>query len=140
MMTKYNVTFTPVFSGYGDYFGGWGGLGHDEESGSGKALLYAFYGKNTSLRDCIDQWRDDYSGADCYDVPEDVDIAGAVMDCLNDRGRADYASGAIAEVSEEWMACNDIDPESEDDDDDDWGESPVWIGLLEWEVCDDCDS
>ena len=122
------------FSGYSDYWGGRSGRGIDG------GIACAFYGKNTTLRDLVDQWVDDVWSND-YDfegLPDSVssdDIRDCILAMLTDSGRADYESGAICEFSLDWMSINDIDPDS---DDDDWGESPVAYIWISWDKCPDC--
>jgi hypothetical protein len=171
-----NVSVSYLFSGMSDYFGGHG-------CEANQALLYSFYGKGTTLADIVDELvEDSWNGAAGEDIPEeltDSDVREALMrDMLNDVGRADVASGAIAECALDYSSANDLDecrechalcgesheddcgmvadwrevgewdedeaPQVEDadciEDDDDFccGESPVFIVLLEWEVCADC--
>jgi hypothetical protein len=119
------------FSGYGDY---WGGA---SDRGRGGGCAFAYYGKNTTLRDLVDQWVDEFSTNeyDFEDCPESVtsdDIRDCILDSLTETGRADYDSGAVCEWSAEWMGINGIDPESEDDDDDDCMESPQVIIWIDW--------
>ena len=138
------LTVSHEFVGFGDY---WGGNGRRWDDNAGCA--FAYYGADTSLRDCVDQWVSDfwqggdfeYHGDGCdpwEDVTED-DIRAAILnDFLNDRGRADYDSGALAECAVEYAEVNGIDAEDEDDEYDDCSESPIWVILIEIEQCADC--
>jgi len=118
-----------LYAGYSDYFGGHGETDNDEYS---EHLLYAFYGKDTSLRDIIDELvEDSWNGPAGESLPEDVtqdDVRKALLESmLNSRGRADYESGAIAECSAAWMA------DTDDDDDEDDYESPIFVVVLRYE-------
>jgi hypothetical protein len=134
-MLKVSVEF--LFSGMGDYFGG---FGCDRES---QALLYACYDHRTTLRDLVDSWVDDsWSGPAGEDLPEDVtesDVRSAIMDMLSPQGLKDYDSGALAECAVTYAEVNDLpmgddDGAFEDDDDyDDYCELPVAILLITWE-------
>ena len=131
-------------SGYSDY---WHGMSH---RGRGHGAAFAFYGKNTTLKDIVDQWCDEvYNNEyDFEDLPESVtqdDIRDCILDALTADGRADYDNDAVCDWSREWMSCNDIDPDSDDDDCDDDGESPSVILCIDWsdhpdyKKCPDCD-
>ena len=92
------LTASYVYSGLPDYFGGYGCK--DSEH-----LLYAFYGPNTSLADIIDGLvEDSWTGPASESLPEEVtdsDVRDALLETmLNDKGRADYSNGALAECSE----------------------------------------
>lgn len=158
-----NLSASYIFSGYSDYWSGHGNRGH------GSGCAFAYYGRNTTLRDLVDQWVYDAfdNMHDFEDLPESVtpdDIRACILESFTDAGRADYASGAVCEFSEEWVRencldgcascgervgdphCDDCDNATsavvEDDDcdeDNDLGESPVVIMLIEWTVCEDCD-
>ena len=100
------------YSGMGDYWGG-NGRRWDDDAG----CLFAFYGKGTTLADCVDQWVDDYwNGGDCeyhgdgrnpWEGITSDDVRAAILDSLTRQGRADYDSGAIAECAAEYAACSD---------------------------------
>lgn len=136
------VTASYVFSGLGDYFGGWG-----TEQGK-SCLLYAHYDHCSTLRDIVDCAVDEFSmGYGSEELPEDVtedDVRAAILDCLTDGGRADYESGALSEFAAEYAACNDLAPgvDIEDQVDDSdlfmYEESPVCIFLIECEICEEC--
>lgn len=158
-MTIINVTHE--YSGLSDY---WGGNGRRWDNDAG--CLFAFYGAGTTLQDCVDQWVEDFNaGGDCDSFPDDVtseDIRAAILDSMTQQGRADYESGAIAECAAEYAAANDFSKcqecgESVGDehgtehcgtegkvlaedcyDEDDCYDSPIWVVLIEIEVCDDC--
>ena len=109
-----------VYAGYSDYFGGYSETDCEEYS---EHLLYAYYGRNTSLRDIVDQLvEDSWNGPAGESLPDDVtgvDVHKALFDTmLNSRGRAYYESGAIAECSAAW--------------DDDY-ESPIFVVVLRYE-------
>ena len=118
-----------VYADYSDYFSGYSETDCEEYS---EHLLYAYYGRNTSLRDIVDQLvEDSWNGPASESLPEDVtedDVRRALLDTmLNSRGRADYESGAIAECSAEWMA------DTDDDDCMDDYESPIFVVVLKYE-------
>jgi len=143
-----------VYSGYSDYWGGYGETDCEEYS---EHLLYASYGRDTSLRDIVDQLvEDSWTGPASETLPEDVtedDVRRALLDgMLNDQGRADYNNGAIAECSATWGDCNAFDECPEcgvsgcggDDEcancgyvfeDEDYGdyESPIFVAVLRYE-------
>jgi hypothetical protein len=145
------LSATFVYAGYSDYFQGHSERDCEEYS---EHLLYAFYGRNTSLRDIIDQLvEDSYSGPASESLPEDVfdsDVRAALLDMLTDEGRADYLSCAIAECSAAWMdanpldecPCGDYTPDGEgeeecpecghifDNDEHDDYESPIFVVVL----------
>lgn len=143
------------FHGYSDY---WGGNGRRWDVGAG--CLFASYGPDTSLRDCVDQWVSDFyiggdfepgydveSGKSFRDAFEDIgedDIREAILtNLLNNQGRADYKSGALCEFAahcEDNRVCNEcgasIGQPHEDgcayvEDDDVYDVEP--------DDCDDCD-
>jgi hypothetical protein len=131
MTTETNLTATFIFSGYSDYWGGY----HDRGRGGGCA--FASYGKNTTLKDIVDEWvedswSNDYDFEDCPESVTSDDIRDCILAMLTDAGRADYDSGAVSEFSADWMSINDIDPESEDDDDDLCNELPQCIVHIDW--------
>ena len=123
------LTVEHEFSGMGDY---WGGNGRRWDNDAG--CLFAHYGAGTTLRDCVDQWVDDFwNGGDCDSLPNNVDssdVRDAILASLTEQGRADYDSGAVAECAAEYAEINGID---EDDEDDDCCESPIWVILVEVE-------
>jgi hypothetical protein len=132
------------FAGYSDYWRGLGGRGR------GHGAAFAYYGRDTTLRDLVDQWCDDVwqNEYDFEDLPESVtqdDIRDCIVAMLTPDGRADYDSGAICEFSLDWMDCNGIDPDSDEDDFDDCMESPQVIICIDWsdhpdyQKCPDCD-
>lgn len=134
------ITVNHEFAGWGDY---WHGNGRRWDDNAG--CLFACYGRNTTLRDCVDQWVDEYwQGGDCDSFHEDItaeDIREAILTTLlNERGRADYESGALCEFAEkfdDYIECVDSDGE---EDLEDLMEAPVWIILVEYEACPDCGS
>lgn len=94
-----------------EYFGlvdYWSGTGRRWDDNAG--CLFAYYNADTTLRDCVNQWVDDYnSGGDCDSFPEDItsdDILAAILDSLTDEGRDDYHSGALAECAVEYAKAN----------------------------------
>lgn len=130
---KVHASFEYV--GYSDY---WGGNGRRWDRNAGCA--FAFYGKETTLKDIVDQWVEDtWMGGDGFeDWPEEIgddDIRAAILDMLSDAGRADYDSGALCE----WAAdLEDCDCGEEDCDCDEYCESPIAVVLLEYDACPDC--
>jgi len=96
------------FSGYSDYWGGMGGRGE------GKGCAFAYYGKDTTLADIVDQWVDETwnNEHDFADLPESVgqsDIRNCILESLTEQGRADYHSRAVCEWSAEWVKINGCD-------------------------------
>ena len=135
------------YAGFSDY---WCGHACADDDDHKEFLLSTFYGRKTSLADIIDGLvEDSWTGPTGEDLPEDVtdsDVRAALMEMLNDKGRADCADGAIAECSADYGAeseCNDCEASMADvaDDDpcpvcDNWndcGESPVFIVVLDYE-------
>lgn len=106
------ITVSHEFVGFGDY---WGGNGRRWDNDAGCA--FAYYGRNTTLRDCVDQWVDDWGmggdfehngdGRDPWEDVTDDDIRAAILDSLTEQGRADYDSGALAECAEEYARDGD---------------------------------
>lgn len=158
------ITITYEYSGLSDY---WGGNGRRWDNDAG--CLFAYYRSDTTLRDCIDQWIEDFNGSgDCDSFPDEItsdDIREAIIDSLTGQGRVDYESGAIAECAVEYAKANNFNECQEcgkslghrhefncskadihcpvvvqDDcvEDEDDCESPIWVVLVEIEVCDDC--
>ncbi len=145
------LTASFLYSGYSDYFQGHSCTDNDERS---EHLLYAYYGRGTTLRDIVDQLVDDSYG-DLEGEVTDSDVRAAIMaGVLNDEGRTDYESGALAECSKDFADANrllecpecghqlhiaDDDEcavcgyEFNDDDYEDYDESPVFIVLLDYE-------
>jgi hypothetical protein len=143
-----------LYAGYSDYFGGHGETDCEEYS---EHLLYAFYGRDTSLHDIIDQLvEDSYNGPAGETLPEDVtqdDVRAALLDMLTDEGRADFLCGAVAECSAAWTAANPLEdcpcgnytPDGEgdeecpecgnvfDNDNYDDFESPIFVVVLRYE-------
>jgi hypothetical protein len=115
-----------LYAGYSDYFSGHGCANDAEHS---EYLLYAFYGKDTTLHDIIDQLvEDSWSGPASDELPEEVttnDVRSALLDMLSSVGLADYASGALAECAHNLA--------SDCDDDEDDCESPIFIVKLDYE-------
>ena len=102
-----NLSASFMFSGMGDYWSGHGGRG--ERGG----CAFAYYGKDTTLADLVDQWVEDSWCNDCdfAGIPESVssdDIREAILESFTDAGRADYESGAICEFAEEYASVNDL--------------------------------
>ncbi len=123
-----NLTASYIFSGYSDY---WRGMSN---RGRGHGAAFAYYGKNTTLRELVDQWVEEswVNDHDFEDLPESVtqdDIRDCILEMLTDSGRKDYESNVVCEFSTNWMSINDIDPDSEDDD---CGESPQVIIEIDW--------
>ncbi len=140
---KIKVSVTHEYLGLSDY---WGGNGRRWDDNAG--CLFAHYGANTTLRDCVDDWVNDFSGGgDCDSFHEDVteeDIRAAILDSLTEQGRDDYKNGVLAECASYCECpycggeCNDnhgcdgyqgdIDGLLES------GESPIWVILVECET------
>jgi len=157
------VTASYLYSGLPDYFGGHGCIRGRE------ALLYASYGRNTTLKDLIDDAVDDFyngpAGEEFHEEITDGDVRAALLEMLNARGRADYASGAVCEFAEDYAeangplvcadcevvvgyqhkeGCEYYDPDGGEDntvteegceDQDYCGDSPVAVFLLESNAC-----
>ncbi len=137
-----------LYAGYSDYFCGHG----CEES---EYLLYAYYGRRTTLRDIIDELVDD-SQINCELVTIDnddfdSDVREALLNMLTDAGRADYANEALSEcaaVIDPLIECPECAVELDSNEDYDCcpecgacldnDESPVFIVLLTYEKPDDC--
>jgi hypothetical protein len=155
------LTATYIYDGLPDY---WGGNGDRWNDNAG--CVFAYYGPFTTLRDIVDGAVDDFcAGGDCDTMPEEVTeemVRAALLDCLTDAGRADYDSGAVAEVAAEYAdvngynrcdVCGEMIGEPHDEgcsvegelvveedcyDDDEFSESPFCVFLLECSVCPDC--
>jgi hypothetical protein len=128
-----------IYSGYADYFCGHG-------CDDNEYLLYAYYGRHTTLACIIDQLVDDSNDRE---IPKEVttnDVRSALLDMLSSAGLADYISGALAECSaaiDRLTECPDCEAELDGDTDYDccpecgeWfddGESPIFIVLLSYE-------
>jgi hypothetical protein len=125
---KMRITVSHEYTGMSDY---WGGNGRRWNDNAG--CLFAYYDKDTTLRDCVDQWVSEFnSGGDCDAFPAGItseDIRAAILDAMTPAGRADYESGALADCAKGCEDCEDCD---------DYCESPVWIILVEVDVCPDC--
>lgn len=114
------VTASYLYSGMSDYFDGHG-------CDDNQALLYAYYGRDTTLHNIVDEWvHDSWLGAAGEVIPVEVtsdDVRAALLDMLSDVGRADYENGTLSEQAEEyceeWSCCS---------------ESPITIVLIEWEI------
>ncbi len=138
-----------VYSGFADYFGGHG-CANDEDRK--EFLLYAYYGRKTSLADIVDELVFRVGGGpSCEDIPDDItdsDVRDAIMTtALSAIGRADVADGIIAECSAEYGECAechkcgaslrdvaDGDPCPACHDWNDHGDSPIFVVVLEY-VC-----
>lgn len=145
------LTASYLYSGYSDYFSGHGCDHNDEHS---EHLLYAYYGRHTTLRDIIDQLVDDgWSGLAGEELPEEVtdsDVREALLNMLSDEGRVDYEYNVLAECSanmDRLTECPDCKVELDGDTHYDccpecgeWfdqDESPVFIVLLDYEKLKD---
>ncbi len=146
MLSKTKLTASFVYAGYSDYWGGHGDTICEDYS---EHLLYAFYGRDTSLKDIIEQLvEDSWTGPASETLSEEVtedDVRKALLDMLTKEGRANYGSGAVAECSAAWTDENTLEecPEcghvsdSEEcpecghvfDDDYDY-ESPIFVAVL----------
>jgi hypothetical protein len=149
---KMQLSATFLYSGMGDF---WSGDG--DRWDKNKGCLFASYDPDTTLKDLIESWVNDYtSGGDCDDkevferVSEDQ-VRQALIDMLSPEGKEHYENDVIWEGAKEFGDCNpDYDP-----DDDDFGELPVAIVLLvadcltcgsegfigdPTEICQDCSS
>jgi len=94
-----------IYNGMPDYWGGDGDRWDDN-----KGCLFAYYGRNTTIRDMIDEWTNDFmNGGDCDTFPEDVtaeDVRAALLAMLTDEGRKDYESGVVSEFATFFDECN----------------------------------
>jgi hypothetical protein len=99
------LTASYKYSGLPDYWGG-NSRRWDDDAG----CVFAYYGRNTTLRDIIDGAVDDFCmGGDCDSFDEEVtdsDVRAALLACLSDVGRADYESGAVSEFAESYADAN----------------------------------
>lgn len=146
------ITATFEYSGHADY---WGGNGRRWDRNAGCA--FAFYGRDTTLRDIIDQWVQDTwtNDADLPDCISDDDIREAILNMLTDAGRNDYETGALYDGAQELidygdpleckecgeqLGCDHSDDcefsgsEVVEDDCDGLEESPIAVVLIEWEI------
>ena len=148
-----NLTCSFEFSGMSDY---WGGMG---DRGRGHGAAFAYYGRDTTLRDIVDQWVEETwcNEHDFDDMPESIsrdDVRDCIVESLTAQGRADYDSGALCEWSaycedeRECRSCGERigEPHCEDcdnavsaivedddcDDDEDNCESPIAIMEIDW--------
>jgi len=126
------LSVTHEYTGLIDYWSG-NGRRWDDDAG----CLFASYSTDTTLRDCVDAWCDDFSGGgDCDAFPEDIDtvsLRAAILESFTDQGRKDYADRALAECATNFAHANGLKPgvpldEQTTDDND---ELPVWIILVE---------
>jgi hypothetical protein len=129
------LTASFLYAGYSDYFSGHGCADDAEHS---EHLLYAFYGKDTTLHDIINQLvEDSWSGPASETLPEEVttnDVRSALLDMLSSVGLADYVSCALAECAADLVsACDDDDDDDDNEDDEDDCESPIFIVKLDYE-------
>lgn len=120
-MSTRTINVTHEYCGHSDY---WSGNG--ARWGDNAGCLFAFYDHETTLREVIDQWVDDFNGGgDCDSFPEDItseDIRKAIMDSLTTEGVKDYETNAI------FGPARDLeDPIGECD------ESPIAVILVELE-------
>jgi hypothetical protein len=137
------ITVDHEYSGLSDY---WGGNGDRWDNNAG--CLFAYYGAETTLRDCVDGWVNDFcAGGDCDSFHEDItsdDIHNAIMLSMTERARAGYKSGAIAECADAYAQINGLGAYSEDGEDDEedlyegLDESPVWIIKVSYTACSEC--
>lgn len=112
------------FAGFGDY---WGGNGRRWDRDAG--CLFAFYGPGTTLRHCVDQWvADFFDGPDCEEIVgyTEEDVRKAILDSLTEQGLKDYESDALCAPAAD---LEDFDEDSE---------SPIWVLLIEADMCPDC--
>ena len=147
------LTANYLYSGPSDYFGGYGCA---DDEGRKEFLLYAFYSRKTSLADIVDELVSDaWNGSTCNDLPDDVtddEIRDAIMTtALTTQGRIDVAEGTVAECSVAWgdgaeCACgasltdvDDGDPCPVCDCWNDFGESPIFVVVLEYKYPKDDD-
>ena len=106
------LTISHEFRGMSDY---WGGNGRRWDADAG--CVFAYYGKDTTLRDCVNQWVEDFwNGGDFdnshldndpfADVTED-DIRAAILESMTEQGRADYESGTLCDGAADWEGDSD---------------------------------
>jgi hypothetical protein len=124
----------------GDY---WGGNGRRWDNDAG--CLFAYYSTDTTLRDIVDGWVNDFcAGGDCDTLPDEVtesDVRAAIIGMLTDKGRDDYASGAVCEQAVAYAEANGFEagvPQDDQEDECSCDESPVCIILIECELCSEC--
>jgi len=138
------LTATFLFAGYSDYFQGYGCVDNDEHV---ECLLYASYGRHTTLCDIINQLVED-SWSGCGLLGRGVakaTIRKALLAMLSDTGREDYESGALVECATDLPSlteCPDCKTKLEDIDYDqcpecyawlDQDESPIFVVVLDYE-------
>ncbi len=130
-----------LYSGYSDYFSGYGCIKGREH------LLYAYYGRHTTLHDIIDELvEDSYTGPSSGELSDDItnsDVRKALLGMLDNKGISDYESGALAECAASMnhlTECPDCGDDLSDEDIDccpecgewfDQDESPVFIVVLQ---------
>lgn len=137
------LTASYLYAGYADYHQGHACADNDEHS---EYLLYAYYGRHTTLRDIVDQLVDDsWSGSAGEELPEDVTTSDVRKALLDEFGREDYDSGELAKCSADMdrlTECPECNAELDGDEDYDccpecgeWfdqDESPVFIVVLDY--------
>lgn len=113
-MSAVNVCYE--YQGYSDY---WGGNGRRWDDNAG--CLFAFYDNCTTYGDLVDQWVSDFNcSGDCDDFPEWVTADMVRQACLD-----------ALRVSPDTL----VDPDCEVGNND---ESPIYVVLVEIDVCPDC--
>lgn len=155
------VTAEFLYSGFPDFWGGNGDRWDDD-----KGCLFAGYGKGTTVRDIVQDAVNDFlTGGDCDSLPEEVNcetIREALLACLSDAGRKDYASGVVSEFATEYAEVNGLNRcrgcdahvgeshkagcdywlqgvvEYNDCNKDECRDSPMIVFLIRTEVCDEC--
>ena len=109
------------YSGLLDY---WGGNGRRWDNNAG--CLFTFYGPDTTTRECVEQWIEDFNtGGDCDSFPEEIsgeDIRNAILECFTEQGKEDYYMGNLCEPTKnaDW---DEYDPDME--------EMPMYVILVE---------
>jgi hypothetical protein len=102
------VTAEFLYGGLPDYWGG-----NSDRWDDDKGCVFAYYGKGTTVRDIIDGAMADFiEGGDCDSFPDEVtdnDVRAALLACLTDIGRADYASGAVSDYASYYTYANRLD-------------------------------
>lgn len=158
------ISVTHEYSGFSDFWGG-NGRRWDNDAGCLFAHYVAGTTLHDCVDQWVEDFN---GGGDCDSFPDEItsdDIRAAILDYLTEQGRADYKSGALAECAVKYAEANDFDkcqecgkslgdrhefncgkaaircPDVVQDDcneDEDDYESPIWVILVEIEVCDDC--
>ena len=95
------------YAGMSDY---WGGNGRRWDGDAG--CVFAYYGRDTTLRELIDSAAEDFTMNGDFEDPvwdgfDSDDVRAALLDCLSKQGRKDYDNNVISEFSADYVAHSD---------------------------------